>query len=155
MSDCQDVAYWERLSERNRQGFIRWNGYTMAQFTVVIALLSTLSVSALGAGIALLQRPPVSQVGAHSLSFAIGMLLFILTILLALLATISRTLDFRMTARKVRGRTDCRMFGCDDKQLGQISWFLFWSGTAAFMVGAFLFVASVYSAFALQLMDCK
>lgn len=149
------AAHRESLEKQRALKFIRWNGYAMAQFTVVLAMLSGLSVSALGAGITLLQRQPVSLLGAHSLAFAMGMLCFVATILLALLAAITRTLDFRLTARKVRGRLDRTMFGLDDKSFGSISWFLFWLATAFFVVGMLLFVISIYAAFLLEVVGCK
>lgn len=149
------AARREKKDEDDKQKFIRWNGYTMAQFAVAIALLSGLSVSAIGAGIALLQNPLVSHAGVHSLAFAISLLFFVATILLTLLSTISRLLDFRMTARKVRGRNDAMMFGFDDKQFGKISWALFWLSLTVFLFGTFLFVASVCTAFTLQLCACK
>lgn len=150
-----DAAHLKMLRADRRQKFVRWNGYAMAQFTVAIALLSTLSVSAIGAGITLSQHPPISNSGVHSLAFAISMLFFIASILASLSAVISRTLDFRMTARKLRGRLDCTMFGWDDKKFGRVSWFLFWVSTASFFIGVFLFTASICAAFTLQLAGCK
>ena len=135
--------------------YVRWQGMAMAQFTVAIALMSGLAVSTIGAGISLLQQPPVSQAGVHSLIFAISMLLLVISILLTLLSTISRTLDFRLTARKVRGRFDHTMCGWDDRSFGRASWCLFWAATASFVVGVVLFVASVCTAFALQTQGCK
>lgn len=156
MSDmAKDVAYWESLRKEKGERYVRWNGYTMAQFTVVLALLSGLSVSALGAGITLLQRSPVFVHGGHGSAFVIGMVCFVAVILLTLLAAISRLLDFRLTARKVRGRLDRTMFGWDDKQFGKISWFLFWMAAAAFGVGTSLFAFSVYVGFVLQISGCK
>jgi len=103
--------------------YVRWQGIAMAQFTVAIALISTLSVAAINAGFGLLRSPPVMNMGAHSLCFAISLLLFALAIFLALLAAVSRMLDFRLTARKVRGRTDARMFGMNHGKQGSESTF--------------------------------
>ncbi|HAI94125.1 MAG TPA: hypothetical protein DCM36_05225 [Xanthomonadaceae bacterium] len=122
----------------------------MAQFTVAIALISTLSIAAINAGLSLLKIQPVMNIGAHSLCFAISLFLFVLAILLALLATVSRALDFRLTAHKVRGQKDITMFGLDDKQYGRISWCLFWSALLALLLGGFLFVLSVCTAFFTQ-----
>ena len=156
MSDAaSDSSCRERLRKRSDERFVRWHGYTMAQFTAVLVLLSGLSVSALGAGIALLNISPVSQLGVHSLAFGLGMLFFVMTIVLTLLAAISRAIDFRLTARKVRGRLDRTLFGWDDKKFGHVSWFLCWSAIVIFLFGVFISVISIFVAFILQATGCK
>lgn len=122
----------------------------MAQFTIAIAMISTLSLAGISIGLSLLKNPPVASAGPHSLAFAISLLLFALAIVFSLLATVSRTLDIRLTARKVRGRTDTRVFGLDDKRYGRISWCLFWYALAAFLLGGAAFVLSVCTAFFAQ-----
>lgn len=152
MSNRENTFVLRRRAEDDKKNerFIRWQGIAMAQFTVVIALISTLSMAAINAGFGLLENPPVMNIGAHSLLFAISLLLFVLAIFLALLAVVSRALDFRLTARKVRGRTDARIFGLDDKQYGRISWCLFWSALSVLVLGGFLFVLSICAAFFTQ-----
>lgn len=125
---------------------------TIAQFSVAIALLSGLSVSALGAGLALLQNENFARPGSYQLALLISLLLFAFVIGLCLMATISRTLDFRMTARKVRKRNDLTMFCLNHVQLGRISWFLFWVATLMFLFGTALFIASTGLFFAQKLL---
>jgi len=136
--------------EKNNERFVRWNGYTMAQFGVAIALISALSVSAIGAGLALLERSEFRAVGADSLCFALSLLLFVVAILVSLLSTISRLLDFRLTARVARERLDTRMFGLDKDQFSRLSWGLFWVAAVAILTGGVLFVLSICTVYLQQ-----
>jgi len=136
--------------EKNNERFVRWNGYAMAQFGVAIALISALSLSAIGIGLTLLERDEFRVVGAHSLCFAISLLLFVAAIVLALLSTISRLMDFRLTARVARDRPDAHMFGLDKDQFSKLSWGLFWTATIAFLVGGGLFVLSICTVYLQQ-----
>lgn len=122
--------------------YVRWQGIAMAQFTVAIALLSVLSISALGASSALLLRPEFPTPGVYGLALGLSMLLLVAVVFLCLLATISRTLDFRLTARKIRGRTGLAIFGLNKDQFGKLTWLLFWAALSLFLVGGLLFVVS-------------
>ncbi len=115
--------------------FVRWNGRAMVQFGVAIAMISALSVSAIGAGLALLEREEFNVVGAHGLSYALSLLILVAAIFLSLLAATSRLLDFRLTARVVRGRPDTRLFGLDKDQFSNLSWGLLWASFIALLIG--------------------
>jgi len=136
--------------EKKNERFVRWNGYTMAQFGVAIALISALSVSAIGMGLALLERSEFRAVGAHSLCFALSLLLFVAAIVLAFLSTISRLLDFRLTSRVARERLDTRMFGLDKDCFSKLSWGMFWLAAVAFLGGGVLFVLSICTVYLQQ-----
>ena len=115
----------------------------MAQFSVAIALLSGLSLSGLGAGLSLLQSDDFARRVDYQITFFLAMLSFVVTATLCLASTISRALDFRLTARKVRGHSDLTFFGLNDRQFGRISWCLFWVAVLSFSFGILLFVVSV------------
>ncbi len=134
--------------------YVRWQGIAMAQFTVAIALLSALSISMLGAGSALALHRDTPNPGAHGLALGLSMLLLTAVVLLCLLATVSRTLDFRLTARKVRGKRCLTMFGLDKDQFGRISWLCFWSALLLFLGGSLLFVSSCGLLLAPRLLGC-
>ena len=132
--------------------YVRWQSIAMAQFTVVIALLSALSIAALGASLTFLLHPEFSNPGAHGLALGLSMLMLVSVIVLCLLATISRTLDFRLTARKVRGRSDLMIFSLNKDRFGKLAWLLFWTALSLFLVGGLLFVASACLLFAPKLL---
>lgn len=129
--------------DRQDSRYIRWQGIAMAQFTVAIALLSALSISMLSAGTLLALHDGSPSQGAHGLALGLSLLLLTAVVFLGLLATVSRTLDFRLTARKVRGKPCLTMFGLDKSQFGKLSWFCFWSALLLFFGGSLLFVTSI------------
>lgn len=122
--------------------YVRWQGIAMAQFTIAIALLSALSVSMLGASLVLILHEKFPSPGAHGLALGLSMLLLMAVVLLCLFATVSRTLDFRLTARKVRGKRCLLMFGISSEQFGRISWLCFWTAILLFLGGGLLFATS-------------
>ena len=132
--------------------YVRWQGIAMAQFTVAIALLSALSIAALGASLTLLTHSEFSTPGAHGLALGLSMLMLVAVIFFCLLATVSRTLDFRLTARTVRGRTDLMLFCLNKDQFGRLTWRLFWTALLLFLAGGLLFVASACLLFAPKLL---
>ena len=122
--------------------YVRWQGIAMAQFTVAIALLSALSISMLGASLMLILDEDFPNPGPHGIALGLSMLLLMAVVALCLLATVSRTLDFRLTARKVRGKHCLLMFGINKEQFGGISWACFWTALIFFIGGGLLFSVS-------------
>ena len=122
--------------------YVRWQGIAMAQFTVAIALLSALSISMLAAASALVLRNDLPVFGMRGISLGLSMLLLAGAVFLCLITTVSRTLDFRITARKVREKQRLRMFGMNSYQLGKVSWACFWSAMLLFLGGSLLFLSA-------------
>ena len=119
----------------------RWQGLALTQFSVSIALVSGLSVS--GIGVALSQRNHVAVLESHipiRLMLLFAVIAFLCAILLSLSATISRTLDFRLTARKVRSESDKNyskpliILGCNSDDFGKITWRFFWGSLIFFAI---------------------
>ena len=137
-----NVQHGPDLERRMNARFIRWQGLAIAQFTIAIALISALSISMLAGSSFLALHRDFSSPGAHGLALGLSMLLLAAAVPLCALATVSRTLDFRLTARKARGRHDLRIFGRSKEQFGKISWGFFWTALSLFLVGGLLFVAS-------------
>lgn len=120
----------------------RWQGLAMTQFSVSIALVSGLSVS--GIGVALSQRNQAAVLESHNhirLMLLLAVIAFLCAIILSLSATISRTLDFRLTARKIRSESDenyskpLMLFRCDSDDFGGMSWKFFWGSVICFALG--------------------
>ena len=132
--------------------YVRWQGIAITQFTVAIALLSTLSISMLAGGAFLALHEVFPNPGTHGLALGLSMLMLVTVVFLCLLSTVSRMLDFRLTARNVWGRGNLTIFGQDMNQFGRLSWFLFWAALSLFIVGGVLFVASACLIFAPKLL---
>lgn len=122
--------------------FIRWQSISITQFTVVIALLSALSISMLGTSFIFVLNREFPNPGVHGIALGLSMLSLVAVVLLCVLATVSRMLDFRLTARKTRGRLDLKIFGLNKDQYSELSWGLFWTALSLFLGGGFLFFAS-------------
>ncbi len=132
----------------------RWQGLATAQFSVAAALISGLSVAGLGAGLSLLQSEKFVLTGWWKCAFASSQLFFIIAAFLSCAAVITRTLDFRLTARKARKKQkdeydkSLKIFGCDSDGYGRATWRLFWPSCISFTLGAVLLIVSVGVAYA-------
>jgi heme/copper-type cytochrome/quinol oxidase subunit 1 len=126
----------------------RWQGLAIAQLTVAVALVSGLSVSGLAVGFSLLQNKEFAPCGISLVMFIGSFPLLLIAALLSFVAVISRTLDFRLTARKVRKDQNpdysrpLKIFRLGKDEYGRITWLSFWLGCAAFLLGVIsLFIA--------------
>lgn len=131
----------------------RWQGLTIAQLSVAVALLSALSVAGLSTGLSLMQNNEFMACLQARMSFLASQVLFLICATLSLLSVITRTLDFRLTARKVRKDRRPTYDGAltvwriSSKQYGNLTWFLFWLGVIAFIGAGVLLVFSVGSVY--------
>lgn len=83
----------------------RWQGLAIAQFSVAVALVTAFSAAALGVGLSLVQSKEFPLSSSLHLLFTGSLLLLLCSVFLSCGAVITRTLDFRLTARKVRKDT--------------------------------------------------
>ena len=133
--------------------YSRWQGLAIAQLSVAIALISGLSVAGLGAGLSLIQNDKFVLNGWWKCAFTSSQVFLIVAALLSVAAVISRTLDFRLTARSIQKGKDAgydkslRIFGCDEDGYGRATWRLFWASCACFLVGGMLLIASIATAY--------
>jgi hypothetical protein len=131
----------------------RWQGLAIAQLSVAVALISGLSVSALAVGMSLLQNKEFVPPGAFNAMFVWSFPLLLLAAVSSSGAVVSRLLDFRLTARKVRKdqkpnySRSLTMFWLGPEAYGHITWFLFWLGCLAFLAGVVLLFASIWGAY--------
>jgi hypothetical protein len=134
----------------------RWQGLGIAQLSVAVALISGLSVAGLGVGVTLLQHEKFLLLlsACFRYAFAAALLLLFVAALLSFGAVITRLLDFRLTARKVRRdkRPDydksLTIFCFDPDAYGRVTWGLFWASCVSFAVGAILLFISIWVAYA-------
>ena len=131
----------------------RWQGLGIAQLSVAVALISGLSVAGLGVGLALLQNKEF-LLTAPKCIFSASLLILLIAALLSCGAVITRLLDFRLTARKVRKDMKptydkpLTIFGLDPDGYGRATWGLFWGSCLTFLLGVVLLVVSIGVAYA-------
>ena len=131
----------------------RWQGLAIAQLTVAVALISGLSVAGLGVGLSLLQKNEF-LLTAPKCIFSASLLLLLIAALLSCGAVITRLLDFRLTARKVRKDMKptydkpLTIFSLGPDGYGRATWGLFWGSCLTFLVGVILLVVSIGVAYA-------
>lgn len=136
----------------------RWQGLGIAQLSVAVALISGLSVAGLGAGLALLQNEEFLLSAPFRCAFAASLLLLFIAVFLSFGAVITRLLDFRLTARKVRKDTKpnydkpLTIFWLGPDAYGRATWGLFWASCLSFAVGVVLLVVSIGTAYADRLL---
>lgn len=134
--------------------YIRWQGLAIAQLSVAVALISGFSIAGLGLGLSLLQNKEFLLPAALKPYYALSLALLLCAAFLSCASVVTRTLDFRLTARKVRKDTKppydkpLTIFWADADDYGRATWRLFWGSCIAFTVGVVLLVVSVGSTYA-------
>lgn len=129
------------LPSKNER-YNRWQGLAIAQLSVAVALLSVLSVAGLGTGLSLLQNKEFVASLPYKVTFAASFVLFFVCAFCSCAAVISRTLDFRLTARATRKRRNAdydkplTMLWLGAERYGQLTWFLFWISCLAFVAAS-------------------
>lgn len=133
------------MADKNDR-FIRWQGHTMAQMSVVLALLSTLSIGGLGLSFSLIQQPSFKPVGCYAVAVLFALLCFFVSSLVSIIATVTRLLDFRLTAQKIRNGTQdesLTYFGTDANGYGKATWRLFWVAAVSLFIAVILLTTAV------------
>jgi predicted histidine transporter YuiF (NhaC family) len=82
--------------------YSRWQGLAIAQLSVAVALLSALSVAGLSTGLSLLQNKEFMSALQYKTIFALSFLFFVIAAFASCITVVTRTMDFRLTARVVR-----------------------------------------------------
>jgi hypothetical protein len=127
----------------------RWQGLAITQLSVAVALISGLSVAGLGVGFSLLQNKDFMPAALLKCAFALSLLLLLFAAFLSCGAVVTRLLDFRLTARKVRKDTHpeyglpLTMFWFGPGAYGRATWRLFWCSCISFTLGVVLLVVSI------------
>ena len=133
----------------SRERYNRWQGLAIGQMSVAVALISGLSLAGLGAGLTLVQSDTFVRGLTFRRGFAGSMIALLLAALLSWSSVVTRTLDFRLTARKVRKDNDpaykrsLTFLWIGPRGYGRLTWFLFWSACLGFATGLVLLVVSV------------
>jgi hypothetical protein len=132
----------------------RWQALAIAQLSVAVALISALSVAGMGVSLSLLQSKEFMQELPYKAPFAGALFLFALAAACSCFTVVTRTLDFRLTARKVRKDRDpaharsLTIFWLNADAYGKTSWGLFWVSLLSFSIGGLLLAGSIVATYA-------
>lgn len=120
--------------------FVRWQGQTISQLSTALALFSGLSVGALGFLFSLLQDTSFKPTGILALLFCIAFLSLLVASISGSAAVVTRLLDFRLTAQKLRKTNNepLTLFGTDASRYAKATWILFWVLLVSFTIGILL-----------------
>ena len=115
----------------------------MAQFTVVIGVFAALSGAGLGIGIELLRDVNFMQALVCRQYFFIALVFFTASLLFCTLCVMSRLLDFRLTAQKVKDGFNSKRFGLNKDAFSSLSWGLFWLAFISLFGGGSFLIFSI------------
>ncbi len=133
-----------------KERFVRWQGHTMAQMSVVLALLGTLSLGGLALCFSLLQQSSFKPSGLYAAAFLVCLLALLIASVASISATVTRLLDFRLTTQRLRHGVQVEpltYFGANANAFGKATWRLFWCAAGSLILAVVLLalvVAKIY-----------
>jgi hypothetical protein len=132
---------------------IRWQKQSIKQLSAAINLFSAMALAALGFSVVFLKEESFRPSTAYAAMYMSSIVCLGLAVILSTAATVTRLLDFRGTAEKVRlGKSNPTspqivLVGDKTKGLGRATWRLFWGLVAAFALGVTALVLSLFSVY--------
>lgn len=131
----------------DNESFIKWQGITINQFTYAQNLILTFSVAALGFGLSFITNKEFMPFGVSKCFFVLSLLSLLISIGFGLWCVINRLRDFRITKDITRKReqnsNNIEELRIKSRDLGKISWNLFWIEIGFFAGGIFLMSISM------------
>lgn len=112
----------------------------MAQLSAALSLFSGLAVAGLGFLFSLLRDKDFIPAGWYAVIFLIALVAFFVAAASGIAAMITRLIDFRFTAQKVRNNfveEPLTLFGTDASGYGKATWRLFWTLVISFSVASY------------------
>src|SRR3990172_8504257 len=133
--------------------YVRWQGLAIAQLSFAINLFLGLSVGSLGFVVSLLREGTFTPSPCYTVVFLSASVLLCFATVCGVGAVVTRLLDFRLTAGKIRrtqtggySETTVEVYS-DTEALGNATWRLFWSLAGCFSLGVAGLVVSVFSVY--------
>jgi uncharacterized integral membrane protein len=115
----------------NNERFIRWQNNLRGQVSFTNNLFLLISFGLAGFFFNLISQENFIIDCKNKLTFRLGIILLIMSIILGTLMSISRTIDFRITLKKIKNELEKQNNLEDLKNwkntFGKITWFLFYS----------------------------
>ena len=125
------------MDDKQRERYARWQGYRISQLSFSINLFLTFAIASLAYVINLKLSKSIIPIEALS------PIIFWWSACAALgvLSTISRLLDFRHTAKKIKDSGAFNTFMA--RWSGRVTWGAFWAQIITYCAGAYLFIVNV------------
>ena len=126
------------MEPEQKERYVRWQNYRINQLSFSINLFLTFAIASLAYAINL---KLTSAPGVPTSGLLITIYWWSASAVLGAVSTLSRLLDFRFTARKIKDSSEC------DKRIakffGKITWGTFWVQTATYAIGGYQFIVNV------------
>lgn len=122
------------MDDESKQRYIRWQDYRIKQLSFSINLFLGFAIASLGFAINLLLSGKLQD----SLELRLIIILWALSAVLGSISTISRLLDFRYTARKIKDESQSNSLTA--KYCGYVTWLTFLHQVVFYIIGSCLFL---------------
>ena len=145
--------------------FVRWQAITIGQLSYAINLILGFSVATLGFQLSLLQNKEFGLPAWGKCVFLLSLISLIISAAFGVWVVINRLRDFRLTtrisdkresmieAKKTKEEIDNALepYRMKSRELGEMTWGLFWWQIGSFSVSIFLVTLTVLAAFGQKL----
>ncbi|MCU7851066.1 MAG: hypothetical protein KZQ80_02520 [Candidatus Thiodiazotropha sp. (ex Monitilora ramsayi)] len=126
------------MEPEQRERYVRWQNYRINQLTFSINLFLGFAVASLAyvINIKLNEKP-----GTINPDLLFPIYWWSASAVLGTVASLSRLLDFRYTARKIKDSSECDKKTA--KFFGKATWVTFWMQVITYIVGGYVFITNV------------
>jgi hypothetical protein len=130
----------EEKQIKNNNRFIRWQQILREHLTFLNNLLLTFSVGALGFLFSLLNDSNFTPICCQKIFFTSGLIFIFLSILIGLITSFSRLVDFRTTLKKIKNELNGDHSELENLKVikdfyGKSTWNLFYNQVIIFTIG--------------------
>lgn len=125
------------MDPEQKERYVRWQNYRITQLSFSINLFLGFAVASLAYAVNLKLGGSAHQ----ALPLNCVIIVWSISAGFGCVATVSRLLDYRYTARKIKAGGSCNTFIA--KWSGRVTWGCFWLQILAYTVGAYLFIQGV------------
>lgn len=126
------------MDQEQKERYVRWQNYRINQLTFSINLFLGFAVASLAYVVNL---KVTNTLGLNKADLSLAIYWWSSSALAGSIATLSRLLDFRYTARKIKDSS------ASDKRkakiFGQVTWGFFWVQVIAYLAGGYWFISTV------------
>lgn len=126
-----------KLSDQDRDSFLRWQDYRIGYLSFSINLFLGFSVASIAF---LVQQGSKTLTSPPNLNqeLMLPVIWWLFSTIFGVVATLSRMVDFRYTARRIRGGR--KEYFCLAKIAGHVTWIGFGCQVASYCFGIWLFI---------------
>ena len=124
-----------KLIDKDHDSFLRWQEYRIKHLSFSINLFLSFSVTSIAFFV---QRKTFASLPNLNRELMLPVLWWLASTIFGVIATLSRLVDFRYTARRIRGGR--KEYSCLIKIAGHVTWVSFGCQVASYCIGIWLIV---------------